>query len=526
MALPCSPSENFNGDPLTPQNIITFIHDKGDSTECYDKVELMEWFNKEEDEMVYEWSRGPILEFPVYKLVYTGKWIDAKTKKLMDLGYDTIFLIGSELKEIGSSFGVSRLHGAKERVYFGIPIPRIILRQYGLSRLQKLVVERNIGVFKEIGFRFLSKYYSKTDPDSVIKDLTSFDITDNIFKGNEIMVARLINGDESVNPVNLSHYLSEAAEISRWDIVKIILVKMESISAETLKEIMKLAIRQNNEEMFNYFVDLYEEFSNYEYFVLLKEAIICDNFNIILRILKNTKETKGIYYDAMNIASEYRRLDVVEFLFKHLSIDLPSINIALINSIVLRDPKLLQFILRNEKFQSYVSSLLSPLKVAIGHSDEEIFNILISSNKMQKEDFIDSIPTCIIYNKTNFLSALLSKIKLSEISETQMKEIKDALRKAVVLNYDPIVMMFVEWDKNMANWIIVDAIDEEKLELIDKLLPLCEYPLQVLEAAMDQNNEAIVKFILDRLSKEDITSALKNMEPNDTYRKLMKSYLG
>ncbi len=77
-----------------------------------------------EQQQMFEWNRGPILDKPVFKLPHSGDFINKN-------GYDMITtfsaLVMVKIKQsqaLGSSFGVSRVHGEKFPLYTLVPINR------------------------------------------------------------------------------------------------------------------------------------------------------------------------------------------------------------------------------------------------------------------------------------------------------------------------------------------------------------------------------------------------------------------
>lgn len=146
----CSNTRNFLGDPLDMNNLIVFIIvdediEKGDDPlqgeaplgECYERKEFEDYYTSiDEDDQIYIWNGPPRPAIyvneegvtirgekdtskPVYKLAYSGIWIDHETleKVLESINSDNSKpIINIQLRKkgkasIGSSFGVSRLHG-------------------------------------------------------------------------------------------------------------------------------------------------------------------------------------------------------------------------------------------------------------------------------------------------------------------------------------------------------------------------------------------------------------------------------
>lgn len=132
----CTNKRNFHGDPLEPENLIVFLIDpKGDAPlqgECYERKEFLTYYSSISDEdrpciwigppapSIYTSPDGQItrgekdLSQPVYKLAYSGIWIDKDTMQQILERTDSILTIQLYKKEkvsIGTSFGISQLHG-------------------------------------------------------------------------------------------------------------------------------------------------------------------------------------------------------------------------------------------------------------------------------------------------------------------------------------------------------------------------------------------------------------------------------
>lgn len=143
----CTNKRNFHGDPLEPENLIVFLienrslwetpseEDKGDAPsrgECYERKEFLTYYSSISDEerpcvwigppapSIYTSPDGQVtrgakdLSQPVYKLAYSGIWIDKDTMQQILERTDSILTIQLYKKEkvsIGTSFGISQLHG-------------------------------------------------------------------------------------------------------------------------------------------------------------------------------------------------------------------------------------------------------------------------------------------------------------------------------------------------------------------------------------------------------------------------------
>lgn len=137
----CSNTRNFHGDPLDMNNLIVFtIMDEDEKEplgECYERKEFEDYYtNIDEDDQIYVWKGPPRPAIyvdeegvtirgekdtskPVYKLAYSGIWINHETlEKVLEsiASNNSEPVINIQLRKkgkasIGSSFGVSRLHG-------------------------------------------------------------------------------------------------------------------------------------------------------------------------------------------------------------------------------------------------------------------------------------------------------------------------------------------------------------------------------------------------------------------------------
>lgn len=136
----CTNKRNFHGDPLEPENLIIFLI-IGESNgppgtiakgECYERKEFLAYYSSISDEerpcvwigppapSIYTSPDGHVtrgakdLSQPVYKLAYSGIWIDKETMQQILESTDSILTIQLYKKEkvsIGTSFGISQLHG-------------------------------------------------------------------------------------------------------------------------------------------------------------------------------------------------------------------------------------------------------------------------------------------------------------------------------------------------------------------------------------------------------------------------------
>ncbi len=88
--------------------------------ECYSISDLKNILDKAEH--IYLWESGPLKYMPVYKLSYSGIWI--QTNKNLLLRYNTFQIQSIGINKIGSNFGMSNLHGAEEMVYQIFPMHR------------------------------------------------------------------------------------------------------------------------------------------------------------------------------------------------------------------------------------------------------------------------------------------------------------------------------------------------------------------------------------------------------------------
>jgi antitoxin component YwqK of YwqJK toxin-antitoxin module len=122
------------GEDLTANTVIIFSpFRKNDESECYSYDSWEGFMKSENDKEVFIWqqtpeeaARGaigrPLKYAPVMKLPYSGVWVQSTYNLLTRFNTYILKSIGTQL--IGSSFGVSRLHGASEHVYIAIPINR------------------------------------------------------------------------------------------------------------------------------------------------------------------------------------------------------------------------------------------------------------------------------------------------------------------------------------------------------------------------------------------------------------------
>jgi antitoxin component YwqK of YwqJK toxin-antitoxin module len=113
------------GEDLTANTVIIFSpFRKNDESECYSYDSWEGFIKSETGKKVFIWERGlgALKYAPVIKLPYSGVWVQSTYNLLTRFNTFILKSIGNQL--IGSSFGVSQLHGATEHVYIAIPINR------------------------------------------------------------------------------------------------------------------------------------------------------------------------------------------------------------------------------------------------------------------------------------------------------------------------------------------------------------------------------------------------------------------
>lgn len=114
----CAQKNSLGGDELEDSQTVMFFFPPKLKGECYLRSELEQIF-KQKQMFIWEgppagsggrWNPKPNKKKPVYKLPWSGIWVNAKVKKLVLSGVSVILLRG-ERKSIGSKFGQGRLYG-------------------------------------------------------------------------------------------------------------------------------------------------------------------------------------------------------------------------------------------------------------------------------------------------------------------------------------------------------------------------------------------------------------------------------
>lgn len=151
----CSVDTLLSGDPLKDledENLVVFIHPKGEEVECYGYDELYKWWR--DASRLYYW---PLKDKRVYKLAYTGIWVDQTVYNLViDDKKHVILLHEKEKHAIGSSFGVSQTHGEVHAIYSGKSVdPRNL--KYLKSKTSEIIEE------EELEFPIPDETYSDID---------------------------------------------------------------------------------------------------------------------------------------------------------------------------------------------------------------------------------------------------------------------------------------------------------------------------------------------------------------------------
>jgi antitoxin component YwqK of YwqJK toxin-antitoxin module len=130
----CLEKNDLIGDPLNANTVIIFSpFRKNAESECYSYDDWEGLIKAENNKHVFIWERTPAevardaigrpLKYaPVFKLPYSGVWVQSTYNLLTRFNTFILKSIGEQL--IGSSFGMSSLHGASEHVYIVIPINR------------------------------------------------------------------------------------------------------------------------------------------------------------------------------------------------------------------------------------------------------------------------------------------------------------------------------------------------------------------------------------------------------------------
>jgi hypothetical protein len=119
-----SPTDLYGNTIPTFRTTVMFIRlidsSKSINIECHPKKQLI---NIVKGGDVYQ--DYPKKDIKLFKLPYSGLWV--QNNSFIDKNYNTFILKSIGIHPIGSSFGVSRLHGAEEIVYKPIPFNRKIL---------------------------------------------------------------------------------------------------------------------------------------------------------------------------------------------------------------------------------------------------------------------------------------------------------------------------------------------------------------------------------------------------------------
>jgi len=123
----CRETSSLIGDDLKDINNITiFVNEnsriKGECLLTSEWKAHVDRFTGHEALTFYPPQLNNNAEKKVFKLPYSGVWINS-SKELL-LMFNTFYLKSIGRKKIGSSFGVSRLHGAEEEIFEPIPISR------------------------------------------------------------------------------------------------------------------------------------------------------------------------------------------------------------------------------------------------------------------------------------------------------------------------------------------------------------------------------------------------------------------
>lgn len=114
----CVQKKSLHGDDMEDNQTVMLFFPPKLKGECYLRIELEQIF-KQKQMFIWEgppagsggrWNPKPNKKKPVYKLPWSGVWVNAKVKKLVLRGASVILLRG-ERKSIGSKFGQGRLYG-------------------------------------------------------------------------------------------------------------------------------------------------------------------------------------------------------------------------------------------------------------------------------------------------------------------------------------------------------------------------------------------------------------------------------
>ena len=122
-------------DPITDKRNVRYY--------CFLREELKTSFDG--SRRLKEWPNGPpifLLPVAMEKVYYSFMYIDSTTyKRIMLKGKDTIVLVEKRTILIGSSFGVSQLHGSNGDVYTGKSVSREILDvEYSQETADRMII--------------------------------------------------------------------------------------------------------------------------------------------------------------------------------------------------------------------------------------------------------------------------------------------------------------------------------------------------------------------------------------------------
>lgn len=136
----CQETDLF-GNPFSDykkEEIVVIFDEKGTASVCYTKEELLKTFWNQEKITVWIPDEDDELqptEFLLYKLPYQGIWINQKAaEKLVNSThsfFSTQFIFEKPIGNIEGIAGVSRLHGALEKIYTIIPIEEKVFLESG-----------------------------------------------------------------------------------------------------------------------------------------------------------------------------------------------------------------------------------------------------------------------------------------------------------------------------------------------------------------------------------------------------------
>jgi hypothetical protein len=195
-------STKLDGDDHVDGNLVLLHHDKG-STECIDKEELKRLLFSARK--VYRWipfhANEPTIgeadeTYPVYKLPFTGKWVDSSITALDTGNYRVVPL---KRMLIGSDIDSSSLHGADEQIY-------TIVKQKSVANLTKKDLEAMI---KTGGIHLDDKIFASAAKRLARKDPTHFVEMAAQLENIPALVALLKNGHSPT--VAVIDYIGELA---------------------------------------------------------------------------------------------------------------------------------------------------------------------------------------------------------------------------------------------------------------------------------------------------------------------------